>query len=256
MKGYRLVDYSSILAGDNYDKRFYGIYRGILIDSNDPLARGRIKVRVPQILGDAVTDWAWPAVNGGYSSAKLPYINISSMLNQYQGGGSTDPGVANTPTAIKHEITESSYAIYMDPLDSSKIHVTHTADYLIATSVQFGKATSNSSQVDMWFRVNGVDIPRSNSRGTFQGNPNEILLTVPFIYNLKAGSYIQIMFSSADDRVGARAFSGLTVPTRPDNPSVITAVYALGQYLPLPGAGVWIMFEGGDPNFPLWLGEF
>jgi len=22
------------------------------------------------------------------------------------------------------------------------------------------------------------------------------------------------------------------------------------------GTGVWVMFEGGDPNFPLWIGAF
>jgi hypothetical protein len=256
MKGCRLVEFSSLLTGDNYDKRFYGIYRGVLVDPKDPLDRGRIKLKVPQILGDAVTDWAWPATLGGYANKKLPYINLSSMTSQYQGGGSTSPGTASTPTAIKHEITEDSYGLYTDPTDPSKIYVSNTADYLVETSVQFGKSTSSSSQVDLWFRVNGTDIPRSNSRGTFQGNPNEILLTVPFIYNFNAGDYLQIMFSSSDDRVGAEAFSGLTAPTRPNIPSVITAVYALGNYQPLPGAGVWVMFEGGDPNFPLWLGEF
>ena len=25
---------------------------------------------------------------------------------------------------------------------------------------------------------------------------------------------------------------------------------------PITGQGVWVMFEGGDPSFPLWFGEF
>lgn len=26
--------------------------------------------------------------------------------------------------------------------------------------------------------------------------------------------------------------------------------------LPTPGSGVWVMFEGGDPDFPVWMGVF
>lgn len=25
---------------------------------------------------------------------------------------------------------------------------------------------------------------------------------------------------------------------------------------PTPGSGVWVMFEGGDPDFPVWMGVF
>ena len=42
------------------DKRFFGIYRGVVVDTNDPKEKGRIKLTVPQILGNAVTGWAWP----------------------------------------------------------------------------------------------------------------------------------------------------------------------------------------------------
>jgi uncharacterized protein involved in type VI secretion and phage assembly len=36
-------------------------YRGMVADRNDPLQLGRLKLRVPSILADAVTGWAWPA---------------------------------------------------------------------------------------------------------------------------------------------------------------------------------------------------
>ena len=39
------------------DKRFYGIYQGLVIDNQDPESRGRITVQVPQVTGQAVTDW-------------------------------------------------------------------------------------------------------------------------------------------------------------------------------------------------------
>lgn len=42
--------------------RFYGKYRGLVSDNNDPNQLGRIKARVPEVLGDVVTGWALPCL--------------------------------------------------------------------------------------------------------------------------------------------------------------------------------------------------
>jgi len=47
------------------DKRFYGIYQGLVIDNQDPESRGRITVQVPQVTGSAVTDWVAVCSQGG-----------------------------------------------------------------------------------------------------------------------------------------------------------------------------------------------
>lgn len=39
--------------------RFFGLYRGVVADNADPLNQGRLKLKVPQILADTVTEWAW-----------------------------------------------------------------------------------------------------------------------------------------------------------------------------------------------------
>ena len=40
--------------------RFYGKYRGIVTDNNDPQQIGRLKAHVPEILGDVDSGWALP----------------------------------------------------------------------------------------------------------------------------------------------------------------------------------------------------
>lgn len=40
---------------------FYGKYRGLVTDTADPLDRGRLKARVPEVLADVETGWALPA---------------------------------------------------------------------------------------------------------------------------------------------------------------------------------------------------
>ena len=48
------------------ERRFYGKYRGVVVDNADPEKLGRLKVRVPSVLGqDVVTGWALPCVPYG-----------------------------------------------------------------------------------------------------------------------------------------------------------------------------------------------
>lgn len=41
--------------------RFYGKYRGLVVDNNDPTLRGRLQVKVPAVMGDEAV-WALPCV--------------------------------------------------------------------------------------------------------------------------------------------------------------------------------------------------
>lgn len=43
-------------------KPFWGKYRGVVVDNEDPLALGRLQVMVPKVLGEVLTAWAMPCV--------------------------------------------------------------------------------------------------------------------------------------------------------------------------------------------------
>jgi len=48
------------------ERRFYGKYRGFVVNNADPQRLGRLKLRVPSVLGaDVVTGWAMPCVPYG-----------------------------------------------------------------------------------------------------------------------------------------------------------------------------------------------
>lgn len=57
--------------------KHYGKYRGTVIDTNDPRNQGRIKVHVPEILGDVDSGWALPCApyagdhSGAYTAPSL-----------------------------------------------------------------------------------------------------------------------------------------------------------------------------------------
>lgn len=51
---------------DQVERRFYGKYRGFVVDNEDPEQLGRVKVIVPSVLGeDVVTGWAMPCLPYG-----------------------------------------------------------------------------------------------------------------------------------------------------------------------------------------------
>lgn len=47
------------------EQKHWGKYRGVVEDRNDPDQLGRLRVRVPSLLGDAITGWAWPVTPYG-----------------------------------------------------------------------------------------------------------------------------------------------------------------------------------------------
>lgn len=70
--------------------RFYGVYRGVVKDTRDPLNLFRIKVQVPQVLSDAVTEWAWPMVSVSDIVASTPNVG-DGVFVMFEGGDPSFP---------------------------------------------------------------------------------------------------------------------------------------------------------------------
>jgi hypothetical protein len=72
---------------DSYgNTRFFGVYRGIVSNVQDPLSKNRVKVQVPQILANNETQWAWPV--GFVSSIPKPGQGV---WVQFEGGDPSYP---------------------------------------------------------------------------------------------------------------------------------------------------------------------
>jgi len=74
--------------------RYYGKYRGIVTDNNDPDNLGRVKAKVPRLLNDEETGWALPAfIYGGASEQGLfavPDVNAGVWI-EFEGGDLSYP---------------------------------------------------------------------------------------------------------------------------------------------------------------------
>lgn len=226
-----------------YDKRYYGIYEGFVKDAEDPENRGRVRLIVPQVTGDTDKDWTnWARpVTGAISQTNFPYGTWLTLADQTLG--------VNTATLIngswQEEDANKAY------LDGSKIYVEETGDYFLQFSAMLTKTTASSGTADIWIRKNGTDISSSNTRVTLSGSNAEVVMTVGLILDLDAGDYIQFVGSASATNT---AISHSPAGVGPAVPGIIATLNLIGKYKPQIDQPVWVMYIGGDPNFPVWLG--
>ena len=152
---------------------------------------------------------------------------INNVYGAFQD--STDQTAANTTTAyaITFDTTDFSNGVTLS--NSSRLNVAQAGIYNLQFSVQFTNTTNASQDVDVWFRKNGTDIAKSNSRFGFAprkgaGDPFHTIAALNFFVSLAANDYLQIMWRTTDVGVSIEHYAASSSPTRPAIPSVIATL--------------------------------
>jgi uncharacterized protein involved in type VI secretion and phage assembly len=73
--------------------RFYGKYRALVADNQDPSNLGRIRAKVPEILGDVDTGWALPALpysGDGVGVYTIPAVDAGVWI-EFEAGDVSRP---------------------------------------------------------------------------------------------------------------------------------------------------------------------
>ena len=245
--------YSEIFTGDISDKRFYGIYRGIVVSSDDPTGRGRVKLQIPQILGQAVTNWAWEIVGGMANVGGKPiYGSFYDM---------TDQPIVSTTAAQVISVGTTAEANGISIVDGNKITFEYAGTYSLTFSIQITNLANSVEKAIFWVRTNNLDYPDSATEIDLPprkaaGIPNRQVVTINYVATAAARQQVQIWWSGSSTELKVESLPAGTSPVSPAVPSIILTAVGAGSYKRNPGQGVWVMFEGGDPNFPLWLGAF
>jgi hypothetical protein len=152
---------------------------------------------------------------------------INNPYGAFQDG--TDQVAANTTTAyaITFDTTDFSNGVTLS--NSSRLNVAQAAIYNLQFSIQFTNTTNASQDVDVWFRKNGTNIDKSNSRFGFAprkgaGDPFHTIAALNFFVSLAANDYVEIMWRTSDVGVQIEHYAASSTPTRPAIPSVIATL--------------------------------
>lgn len=142
---------------------------------------------------------------------------------------STDQTAANTTTAYAITFDTTDYSNGVTLSNSSRLNVANAGVYNIQFSIQFKNTTNDTQDVDVWFRKNGTNIDKSNSRFGMaarksSGDPSHVIASLNFIVELAANDYVEIMWRTSDIGISIEHYPTSTTPTRPAVPSVIATV--------------------------------
>lgn len=72
------------------NRRFFGVYRGVVYSTADPLNKGRVKLKVPQVMASAVTGWAWPIADVSNIQSSVPLVG-EGVFVMFEGGDPSFP---------------------------------------------------------------------------------------------------------------------------------------------------------------------
>jgi hypothetical protein len=152
---------------------------------------------------------------------------INNPYGAFQDG--TNQTAANTTTAypVTFDTTDFSNGVTLS--NSSRLNVAQPGIYNLQFSIQIKNTTNSSQDIDFWFRKNGTDIAKSNSRFGMparksSGDPSHVIVALNFFQNLAANDYMQIVWRTSDTAVSIETFAAGTSPTRPSVPSVIVTM--------------------------------
>ena len=127
----------------------------------------------------------------------------------------------NTAKAITFNTTDLSQGVYVGTT-TSRIYVDTEGVYDFQTSLQLDSTVSTDEHFYLWLAVNGADVANSASTVRLKGNNSETILALNFFLDLKAGDYVEFMYSVTNLGVSVQ-YVAAAAPV-PAIPSIILTV--------------------------------
>jgi len=142
----------------------------------------------------------------------------------------TQSGSADTAYAMKYEVSNGTSGVSITNNASglpTRITPTNTGVYNIQFLTQLGNTANSDITFDIWFRINEVNVPNSNTKFSLIRSLGSGLYAVAasnFLTQINAGQYVEIMWSCGASTGQFEYLGTQSTPTRPATPSIILTV--------------------------------
>jgi len=164
--------------------------------------------------------------------------------------------VAFTPAVIQYDTTESASGIYLS--DNSRLNVRNTGVYSAQFSIQLASDDNALQYAEVWFKKNGVNIPRSASRIDLPirksaGDPSRILASLTIFISLEAGDYIEIEGLVSATTVSLINYDATISPAVPGAPAATVTI----QYIaPMATSSLYVSSQQqGQATISHWAND-
>ena len=129
--------------------------------------------------------------------------------------------VINTATKVTFNTTDLSLGVYIGS-PTSRVYVDTDGIYNFQTSIQLDSTVATAQEFYLWFALNGVDVTNSASQVRVQGNNAEVFVALNLFFKMKAGDYVELVFSVSN--LGVQLLAAPAAAPHPGIPSVILTV--------------------------------
>ena len=151
----------------------------------------------------------------------------SAPYGQFTNNNDQTAPSTGSSAVVEFDTTEFANGIYLS--NTTRINVRNAGLYNAQFSMQLVNYENSIEYADVWFRVNGTDVPRTASRFDIQarksaGVPNHIIGTVNTFLDLDAGDYIEIAGAVSNTNVTLESYPADAGIPRPSIPAVIFTV--------------------------------
>lgn len=138
----------------------------------------------------------------------------------------TSPSVGSTAVVV-FDTTEEASGVYL--ASSSRLYVRNYGVYNAQFSLQLTSAAIAPEYADVWFRLNGADVPRSGSRFDLPArksavDPSHTIGTVNLCIEMQSGDYLEIAGTTSSTDVGLTSYAADAIIPRPAIPAAILSM--------------------------------
>jgi hypothetical protein len=124
--------------------------------------------------------------------------------------------------------------------NGNRINFRNPGKYAIQFSIQVVNSTNDTQSVDIWFKKNGSNIAKSNSKFGIKprkssGADSQLIAATMVFFDLTAGDYIQLAWRPTDigvsfEHFAAVAASAGVTPAIPETPTCFITVQYIAPY--------------------------
>lgn len=149
-------------------------------------------------------------------------------------GLAQSPSAVYTPKSVLLDTTEFANGISIGT-PASRVVVANSGLYKFDFSLQLDTSGSSVKTVWIWPRINGVDVPNSNSEVTISGNKTSLVPSWSWTLSMLSGQYFELIFAADTTNVSIASFAaetganGTATFARPAAPGVILDVTQVQQ---------------------------
>ena len=172
----------------------------------------------------------------GYNSVILLMATTASAANALNDAvpygawqDSTTQSAASTTVAYPITFNTIDYESGIVLQSSSQLKATYAGLYNIQFSLQLSNLANSTEDVDVWFRINGTNIAKSNSVFGLAPrknatDPYHVVAAMNYYVQLAANDYVELVWATTSTLVTIDAVAAKTSPTRPATPSAIVTM--------------------------------